>query len=108
MKTKIAEEPAFTILTLAIVSGLISVCFGLEILERIYLPPDCIPEARNPAPAINPSRIKSPPFWRNPCIFFDVVTSYLGIEPSMTFEVGEKPLLGSSPPGVEITNSEWE
>jgi len=67
VKTKIAEEPAFTIFTLAIVSGLISACLGLEILERMYFPPDYIPDARNPAPAINPSRIKSPPLkcWRN-------------------------------------------
>jgi len=61
VKINTAEEPAFTIFTLAIVSGLISAYLGLEILERMYFPPDCIPEARIPAPAISPSRRRSPP-----------------------------------------------
>jgi len=34
------------------------------------------------------------------------VTSFLGIEPSEAFGIEEKAVSDSSPPGVEITNSE--
>jgi len=36
------------------------------------------------------------------------VTSFLGIEPSEAFGIEEKAVSDSSPPGVEITNSELE